>query len=155
MIRKVKNWLGIEGVKIKLEVPTNLSKGQDQIKLILQLSSLTDQKIKGIDVSMKEVYERGKGENHRISEYKLAEWKQDRVLSIQKGVTLFVPITLHPNWMYSEIDKWQHKGSIQKFIGGVLKKLNRVGTSYYIEANLNVAKTKLHPYHTLKIEFKE
>jgi hypothetical protein len=104
---------------------------------------------------MKEVYERGKGGNHRISEYKLAEWKQDKTISIHKGETLFVPITLFPHWNYSKIDKWQQRGSIQKLIGGVLKKMNRVNTAYYIEANLNVAKTKLHPYHTVKIEFKD
>lgn len=155
MIRKVKNWLGIEGVKIKLELPSDLREGQSKIKFVLSLSSLTDQKIKQIHLTLKEVYKRGRGDHHRITEYILAEWTQDQKVEIRKNDPLFIPIVLHPNWQLSPIDRWRKKGQIQNLLGSWARKLHRAKSEFIVEVNLDVAKTKLNPYHVTRLELSE
>lgn len=153
MIRKVKTWLGIEGVKINLDFPTNASQGQDEIKMVLSLSSLSKQKIKNIHLVFKEVYERGRGDHKRISELVLDEWEQDRTLEIDDNEIHFIPIRINPNWEKSPIDKWQENGPAQKIIGGLAKRFHGVKSKFYIEVNLKVARTKLNPYYITRVEF--
>jgi len=155
VIRKVKNWLGIEGVKIQLEVPANLKVGQKELRLVLSLSALSDQKIKNIHLSLKEIYSRGNGKNRRISEFILAEWEQEKSIKIGKQAPCFLPILLQPNWQYSAFDKWQKEGALQNYMGLWAKKLNSVKSEYLIEVNIDVAKTKLNPYHVTRLIFSD
>ncbi len=155
MIRKVKNWLGIEGVKIKLEVPTNLREGQPEIKFVLCLSTLTEQKIKGVHLTLKEVYRRGRGEHNRITEFILAEWKQEKKVEMGKNDSHFIPITLKPNWQSSAVDQWQKKGGFQKILGAWAKKWQGVKSEYIVEVNIDVAKTKLNPFQITRLEIAE
>ncbi|HKK62509.1 MAG TPA: hypothetical protein VJ951_08110 [Bacteroidales bacterium] len=153
MIRKVKTWLGIEGVKINLDFPTAASKGQEEIKLVLSLTSLSKQKVKQILLTFKEVYTRGRGDHKRISEFVLADWQQDKTIEVDKNQIQFIPISIRPNWQDSEIEKWQEKGSFRKVLGQWAKKLYGVKSEYFIEVKLDVAKTKLNPYFITRVEF--
>jgi hypothetical protein len=147
--------LGIEGVKINLDFPSNASKGQDEIKMVLSLSSLSKQKIKNIHLVFKEVYKRGKGDQKRISDYVLDEWKQNKSFEIDKKEVHFIPIRLKPKWQQSAIDKWQERGLAPKVIGGLAKRFHGVSSKFYIEVNLNVSKTKLNPYYITRVEFSQ
>ena len=69
MFKKIKNLLGIEGVKIELSCPSELPKTTESIKGKIKLSSKSIQIVEGITIKLIEKYKRGRKESALINEY--------------------------------------------------------------------------------------
>ena len=73
MLKKVKNWLGIEGVKVKLDLPDTFSVKSKKIQGSFVISSLSEQHVQNVNIVLKEKYTRGRRKSKLIDEYVLGE----------------------------------------------------------------------------------
>src|SRR5690625_4119618 len=71
MFRKVKKWLGIDGVKIDVDVPEEIFLREKKISGWLIIESKQDSMIQKIRMRLVEKYSRGRGQNRLIDEYEL------------------------------------------------------------------------------------
>ena len=80
MIGKVKKWLGIEGVKLEINIPEGQSLGAGRINGTLHFQSLQEQTVTGVHLVLIERYSRGRGEERLIDEYELGTFGHQRNL---------------------------------------------------------------------------
>ena len=95
MFGKVKKILGIEGVKLELIIPDNVSAETGIIIGIIKLTSLSDNNIiEGIHLRMVEKYSRGRGDSKLINEYPMGELVKNDVIHISKNDIIEVPFEM-------------------------------------------------------------
>ena len=73
MFGRVKQYLGIEGVKVELELPEKVRKAQEQVEGKVRFISLNKQDVTEVKIKLVERYSRGRGEEQKIDEYNLGE----------------------------------------------------------------------------------
>ena len=73
MIKKVKQWLGIEGVKLELKIPEGQSKSNKVITGEVHFQSMHTQTVSDIHLVLIERFSRGRGEERLINEYELGK----------------------------------------------------------------------------------
>jgi len=61
MLNKVKNWFGIEGVKMDILLPDDIRSVDGLFSGILVFNSITTQEIVNVNIKMVERYGRGRG----------------------------------------------------------------------------------------------
>ena len=90
MLRPIKNLLGIESIKLNLELPEIVPADAGIITGNIIITSASDQLIKAIEIRLMEKYERGKGEKKLINDYvagRMIEEKDIKILA-NKPLTL-------------------------------------------------------------------
>ena len=73
MLGKVKNWLGIEGVKMEIETPDRVKLRDGVLKGTILFQSMSDKKVSKVKFKLIEKYTRGRGKSKLINEYTLGE----------------------------------------------------------------------------------
>ena len=73
MFGTVKKWLGIEGVKLELDLPEVVFKQVEAVTGKIRFYSKNAQEVTSIRVALVEKYTRGRGEDKRIDDYQLGE----------------------------------------------------------------------------------
>src|SRR5690606_41877020 len=71
MLKKVKKWLGIEGVRITVDVPEDIFLHEKKVSGTLILESKQESTISQIRMRLIEKYSRGRKNNKLIDEYLL------------------------------------------------------------------------------------
>ncbi|NLF52776.1 MAG: hypothetical protein GX577_16740, partial [Leptolinea sp.] len=69
MLKKVKKWLGIEGVRITVDVPEDIFLHEKKVSGTLILESKQESTISQIRMRLIEKYSRGRKHNKLIDEY--------------------------------------------------------------------------------------
>lgn len=145
MLGKLKNILGIEGVKISLVLDDPIMKEEEAVFGYIILSSLSDQTIQSIELKFIERYHRGRKENKLIDEYELGSMIISDTYHISKGEEIKIPFTLPFNHVQSEMDMIGDSNFISKGIVFIAKSLKGVKSEYRLTAKANIKGTTLHP----------
>ena len=154
MIGKVKKWLGIEGVKVELQIPDSFSSKDKFIEGMLVFTSMNDQSVDGFTVKFIEKYSRGRRKSKLVDEYKLGELHVDEHFDVIAGEELNVPFELPIDVVHSDMDALEKKFFLFKpFVKGA-KLLKGVKSEYRIEVEANVIGTKLDPFDKKTIRIK-
>lgn len=143
MIKKFKDLLGIEGVKVKLIVPDEIVKKDEKVSGILKFTSLSDQTISGFTVSLIEKYARGGGDDRLINEYILGRANYTDRIEIRKDETVEIDFVLSFVSAQSDMDKMESSNIFYKLLAKTAKYLKKVKSSYHIEVTANVESSKL------------
>jgi hypothetical protein len=155
MFGSVKKILGIEGVKLELIIPLEISKESLNIVGTIKLTSLSDnQLIESIHLTMVEKYSRGRGENKLINEYTLGEMTLNNPIKISKEDIIEVPFEMSFISGKSEMDRIADSNFFARGIVGLAKKLSAVSSVYTLRAEAHVKGTKLHPFDKKVIEIR-
>lgn len=152
MFGKVKKWLGIEGVKVELVLPEEVSEKEGIIPGILRFQSLNDQKITKIKVVLIEKYSRGRGKEKLIDEYELANIELDQQIDVPANEPIEVDFELPFELVHSDMDKMERKILTTGF-AKLAKLVNAVKSEYRVEAEAKVKGVALNPFDrkTIKI----
>ena len=67
----MKQWFGIEGVKVELSVPDEIIKQLGVVKGQLRFSTMKTQTVSAVKVTMIETYKRGRKDDKRIDDYQI------------------------------------------------------------------------------------
>ena len=115
MLGKVKQWLGIEGVKLELIIPDEYPRGATLIKGTIRLQSMQPQTVTRIKVVLIERYTRGKGAEKRIDEYELGAYVSDQLVEVPANESVEIPFPclfgcIYLRWTNSKLKMWFSKG---------------------------------------------
>jgi len=154
MFGKVKHWLGIEGVKLKLVIPEEIEATEEELKGKIQFQSMNKQVITAISIFMIEKYSRGRKEEMLVDEYLLGEIHLDKVIEIPADELIEIDFALPFKIEKSEMDEMEDSNIFMKRIVKTAKWFNKVNSEYRIEAEAKVKGVALHPFDKKEIIIK-
>lgn len=153
MLGKVKQYLGIEGIKISLEIPDIIDKRQEFIEGNIVLTSKNTQTARSFSIRLIEKYHRGRRKSRLINEYELGSIQLKKNIIVSANTTEKVPFKLPFQVAESRMDQLEHNFILKGFIK-FAKFANAVKSEYRIEAEADVVGTALDPTHTQKVIIK-
>ncbi len=151
MFKKVKKWLGIEGVKLELILPEKVKEVEGIIKGKIRFSSMNDQTVDAVRVVMMERFSRGRKKEKLTDEYKLGEIQLEKEIPISKDHPVEIDFSLPFELMKSEMDELEDRNIIFSGLVKIAKKIRSVNSEYYIEVEAKAKGTALHPFDKQKI----
>lgn len=152
MIKKIKDMLGIEGVKIAFDIDEHSASIPNEINGKLIFTSQSKKNVNKIIIKVIEKYKRGRSDAKLINDYLLGSLELEVDFIINQGESKEVSFKLPYNHMKSEFDRMQEGSLLAKPFILLAKKLKNVSSEYRIEATAFIKGTKFHPIAVQKIE---
>lgn len=146
MLGRVKKWLGIEGVKLELLIPEEVSNSSGHVDGKIHLYSMNAQTVTFIKVVMIERYSRGRGKEKLIDEYQLGELHIDQHIDIPENEIMELDFSLPFTPLRSDVDDFGRKNFVFGGIAKAAKVMRGVKSEFRIEAEARVKGTALHPF---------
>jgi len=146
MFGKVKSWLGIEGVKLELDLPEELQYRDELVTGKLYIFSMNDQKITSIHIKLIEKYSRGNKESKLTDEYQLGQIELVQDIQVPADKKIQLSFELPFNARKSDMDDL---GDSNILMGGIIKAakwLEGVSSVYRVEATAKVEGVALDPF---------
>src|SRR5690606_9865171 len=145
MLKKVKKWLGIEGVRINVDVPSEIFLHEKKISGLLLLESKQDSEISEIRLRLIEKYSRGRKQNKLIDEYILGTQIIQSPIRVLANEIRAVPFDLYFEPLKSEMDHLESRNIILKGIVRTAKFLRKVQSQFRIEIEADVKGMAISP----------
>jgi hypothetical protein len=147
MIGKVKQWLGIEGVKLELILPTGFKPTQGTLHGKVRLVSKSEQTVTAIKLVIVEKYSRGRDEEQLVDEYELGrQIITDTIAVPAEGVPVEVPFLIEFSPVQSPVDEFGRKNFLFGGIAWAARKLRNASSEYRVEAEAQVRGVGLNPF---------
>jgi len=152
MFKKVKDWLGIEGVKLELILPEKVKESSGKVNGVIRLFSKHQQKVTSVKVVMVERYTRGRKKEKLTDEYKMGEiaFKESITIPSEKPIEVAFSIPFSIN--KSEMDALEDSSLLMGGFVKIAKRFQGVKSEYYLQAEADVAGTGLNPFDKQMIE---
>ncbi len=145
MLKKVKKWLGIEGVRINVDVPSEIFLHEKKISGLLLLESKQDSEISEIRLRLIEKYSRGRKQNKLIDEYILGTQIIQSPIRVLANEIREVPFDLYFEPLKSEMDHLESRNIILKGLVRSAKFLRKVQSQFRIEIEADVKGMAISP----------
>jgi len=146
MFGKVKNWLGIEGVKMELVIPEEIYESAGSVTGKLRFYSKTDQTVSSIKIRLIERYSRGRKDNRLTDEYELGEINLTDSFTVPANEPLEMDFTLPFKIVKSEMDEIGEKNILSGGFVKAAKWIRNVKSIYRVEAEAKVKGVALNPF---------
>lgn len=147
MLGKVKQWLGIEGVKLELILPPDFDPGQGTLQGTVRLMSKNPQTVTAIKLAIIEKYTRGRDEEVLVDEYELGEQIIRETIEVPgDGIPVEFPFLVPFSPMNSEIDEFGNRNILFRGLAWVARKTRNANSEYRIEAEAVVKGVGLNPF---------
>lgn len=153
MLRKIKDYLGIEGVKIELQLEEQYKLSDRAVSGKVRFTSQTEKTVESLHLKLIEKYRRGRGDSALIDEYLLGSIDLDLDLKIEAGGSKSYDFTLAFELMKSEMDQMEDANFFLKPFVKLAKSLKKVKSEYRLEASAKIQGTKLDPIDKREISF--
>jgi sporulation-control protein spo0M len=154
MIDKVKQWFGIEGVKVDLILPEVTSISSGFIKGQLQFTSMNEQTVQSVQLKLVEIYTRGRRSNKMTTEYQLGDITVDKSFIVPAEQPILIDFQLPFELMKSEIDEMGDKNIVLGGIAKLARFTRGANSTYRVECEANVKGTRLSPFDKKLITLK-
>lgn len=154
MLGRVKKWLGIEGVKLELELPDYAFQEVGALSGKIRFYSKNTQKVQLIRIAMVEKYQRGRGTEKLIDEYQLGEITLSDHFEVVENEVYTVKFTLPFSLVKSEMDELGDKNFVTGGLVKMAKMIRNVNSEFYVLAEAKVQGTALDPFDKQMIEIK-
>ena len=145
MLRKFKDILGIEGVKMEIICPEVIPNDIDHVDGVIKFTTVREQTVKGFHIKLIEKYARGRKDNRLIDEYVLGEFESTEQITVFPDEEQLLDFSMQFIRAKSSIDKFQENNPINRGIGFLLKLGKKVKSTHRIEGTASVKGTKLNP----------
>ncbi len=146
MINRVKQWLGIEGVKVELNIPYEISQQAEVIEGTLRFTSLHDQTVEQIKLVFIERYTRGRRKEKRIDEYELGSLVLKEPFEVPAGRVVEKKFRLPFTVVHSDMEEMGKRNIFARGLVGALKVLEGVKSEYRVEVEAKVKGVALNPF---------
>ena len=150
--KKVKDKLGIGGVKIAINAPGQISKDEGKVTGQFTLTTKSDQDVKTMEVKLIEKYSTGRGEDKTTNEFTLGRQNFNEGFSIKEGEEKTFDFDFPFELLKSKNDKLKDAGGAIGAIGSVGKFANNEKSSYEIEVEVDVAAAALDPSESVNVK---
>jgi sporulation-control protein spo0M len=155
MFKRIKDILGIEGVKMEMLLDENFNTEPNLITGKIRFTSQSNQRIEKLTIRLIENYKRGRNDSKLINDYLLGSLELDIDIEIEKDEKREFDFKLAFHKMKSEMDRMQDKVFIVKPLIWLAKKLKNVKSTYRLEASANIKGTRLHPLVSQTVELED
>ncbi len=146
MFGRVKKWLGIEGVKVELDLQEEYSKSEGMIEGKIRFFSQNTQTVELIRIKILERYSRGKEDEQLIDEYDMGQIYLDDPIEIPANEPIEIDFGLPFKLVKSEMDELEEKNILAGGLVKAAKWFRGVKSEYRIEATVKVKGTALDPF---------
>ncbi len=143
--QKIKNFLGIGGVKVELSVPGQASKEEGKIGGTVTLTSKSDQEVLTLKVKVFEEFTTGRGDDKKTKEIDLGSVELPGGFTIKAGETKEVPFDVSFEVVKSNAESLKEKGGALGALGGAAKFAKNEKSAYFVEADADVKGVALDP----------
>jgi hypothetical protein len=152
MIGKVKQWLGIEGVKLEILVPSGQSIASGHLQGRVRLQTMHPQTVTGIRIVLIERYARGRGEERLIDEYELGSTTIDKTFTVEPDKAMELVFALPFQNIDSDVDRWGRRNPINRQLARAARWLRKAESQYRVEAEAKVEGVALNPFDKRAVE---
>jgi len=152
MIRKVKNWLGIEAVKVELLTPETFAVKDGHVSGTVVISSQSDQYVEGITLTLVERYSRGRRKKSKlVDEYEIGSLSItiDQEISAEQEISQTFDLSFEIS--ESGMDKFGSKNIFYSGISALAKLAKNAKSTYFLTAEVDVKDNKLKPYDKVEL----
>ena len=147
MIGKMKQWLGIEGVKLELLLPDNFDPNQRSVNGTIRLTSKNAQSVSAIKIALIEKYSRGREDSALVDEYELGSTVLREAVEVPgDAVPIDIPFTLAYNPMPSPVEEFGNRNLLFKGLAWVAKQTRNANSEFRMEAEAQVRGVGLNPF---------
>jgi len=146
MIGKVKKWLGIEGVKLELDLPDEVQAKEGILHGKLSFQSMNAQTVQWIKIVLIERYSRGRGTEKLVDEYEIGKREMDIEFEVPPEEIVEVDFSLPFEMIKSEVDEFGDRNFIYGGVAKAAKFLRAAKSDYRIEAEAVVKGVALNPF---------
>ncbi|MCI5081870.1 MAG: sporulation protein [Saprospiraceae bacterium] len=153
MLKKFKDMVGIEGVKLKLEIPTEVKERDHNIKGTLYFLSKRNHTVSEIQLRLIEKYSRGRGDQKLTDEYELSTLTFERSFEIEPDIPMELDFELPLKLVKSEMDQFEGKFFIGR-LATAAKYFRAVKSEFRVEAEAKVKGSLLNPFTVQDIRIK-
>ncbi len=154
MFGRVKKWLGIEGVKLEIIVPSDIDKRLGMVSGKLRFQSMNEQEVNYIKVVLIEKYARGKGAEQLIDEYELGSIEMHDAFNVPANETVEVDFVLPYAFFQSKVDEFEAHNLLTKGLARAAKWIRGAKSAYRLEAEAKVKGVALNPFDKKQVTFK-
>lgn len=153
MIGKIKNYLGIESIKLDIVLPEEIHIDDETIIGKLIISSQRSQMIKSIEIKLVENYQRGRGKNKLINDYTAGKLTSNKSIKVEANKDITYEFKLPFKIQQSEMDKIGDQNFISRSFVKIAKYMHNVKSEYRIEAKASVQGNAVYPFIQKPIKF--
>ncbi|MCB0636629.1 MAG: sporulation protein [Lewinella sp.] len=146
MIGKVKKWLGIEGVKLEIQLPEELELDGRPVEGQLVFSSMNPQTVTHIRLVLIERYSRGRGDEKLVDEYELGRQEIKATFSVGPDELVVRTFRLPYQLLRSEVDEWGARNPFNAQVAKAARWMRAAQSTYRIEAEAQVQGVALNPF---------
>ncbi len=154
MLERIKNYFGIEGVKIDLVLPEQVREKEGIVEGTARFSSMHTQLVRGVRVSLIEKYFRGRGDERLVDEYEVNAIFIDKSFEVAAGETVELDFKLPFKFVKSEIDEWESRNLFTGGLAKLAKLAYNVKSIYKVVAEADVKGTALNPFDEKEIRIR-
>ncbi len=154
MFGKVKRFLGIEGVKVEIVVPDQVSMRAGELSGFIRFFSMNDQTVTRIQVKLVEKYFRGRRKNKLINEFSIGEIEFNEPIEVRADEEVEIPFSLTFNPIKSEMDQMEEKNFVYGGLVKAAKMLKGVKSQFRLEVEAKVKGTALNPISKATLNMK-
>ena len=152
MFGKVKRWLGIEGVKVQLLLPEQITEESGVIEGKIKFESMHLQTVKNVRLTLVEKYIRGRWKNKLTDQYKLAEIELNEDILVPPQEVILLDFELPFTLIKSDMDQLEDNNIVMRPLVKAAKFLKNVKSEYYLEAEATVQGTALSPFDKQQVK---
>lgn len=145
MLKKVKKWLGIEGVRITVDIPEDVFLREKKLSGYLIFESKQDSVVTELRLRLIEKYSRGRRQHKLIDEYILGAEVMDNLIQLQANEPQQIPFDLYYEPLKSEMDTLESKNILMKGIIRSAKLIRNVQSKYRLEIEADVEGMAISP----------
>jgi len=153
MFKKIKQFLGIEGVKMQVILPEEIDSRTGVIEGEILFSTMNTQRIATITVKIIEQYTHGRRKEKRTEEYVLGEITIDDAFMVYPEEDVIVEFELPYSKVKSNMDIAADRGGIVGGLARAAKAARGAKSEYHVEATAKVAGTALSPFARTIVKF--
>lgn len=145
IIAKIKQFFGIGGVDVSLNVPGQVAKASRVIDGQVTLVAKSDQHVLSIELKLMEDFSTGRGEEEETREFELGVLTMNTPFDIKAGETRTVPFRLPFEILKSNADELKEKGGALGALGKVAAFANAEKSAYTVKCEVDVKDTGFDP----------
>jgi len=146
MLHNVKKWLGIEGVKVSLELNETYSRAKQLIQGKVRFETQHTQTVTGLRFVLTEEYTRGRRQHRKTDEYEMARMSVTVDIKVKPEEPEWFEFELPFEITLSEIDTTEANGGLNGLLAKVAKTLHGANSVYRLEVTAKVQGTALSPF---------
>lgn len=151
--QKIKDKLGVGGVKVILEISTGqIEASKGVISGKFTLTSKSDQELKNALVTVYEEFTTGRGSDKKTKKYELGRAQVAVAKNIKKEENQEYEFTVPFVLLKSDADQLKEKGGALGAIGSLGKFAKNEKSSYFIKVDVDVKSAVLDPFDKKEIK---